>query len=106
MKQQTVIDKMTITNVEDDRGRELYMKNKNNELNDFKIEVKTLKNDVQVLKKTKDEKEKETIAGKQEVTMLKTDRNNDITAFQDQVFTISESLEDIQMEYDKYNYKA
>ena len=67
VKQQTVIDKMTITNVEDDRGRELYMKNKNNELNDFKIEVKTLKNDVQVLKKIKDDKEKETIAAKQEV---------------------------------------
>lgn len=56
-----------MTYVEDDKARKLYMKNKNNELNDFKIEVKTLKNDVQVLKKIKDDKEKETIAAKQEV---------------------------------------
>ena len=54
------------------------------------------------IKEIKDEKEKETIAAKQEVKMLKTDRNNDLTAFQDQVFTISGQLEDVQMEYDRY----
>ena len=96
VKQQALIDKMTVANVEGDKARKLYIKNKNNELNDFKIEVKTLKNDVQVLKEIKDDKEKETNAAKQEVKMLKKDRNNDLTAVQDQVFTISEKLDKLR----------
>ena len=60
VERRALIDKTTVANVDDDKARKPHIKNKDNEINDFIIEVKTLENDVKVLKAIKDDKETET----------------------------------------------